>query len=76
VLTINHGTTTSLYYKVPDGNKIELQIDNFDTVAEGVKFMESESFAKNPIGVLFDPDQLIRRRSAGEIPSEIVAPTW
>jgi len=76
VLTINHGTTTSLYYKDPDGNKIELQIDNFDTVAEGVKFMESESFAKNPIGVLFDPDQLIRRRLAGEIPSEIVAPTW
>lgn len=76
VLTINHGTTTSLYYKDPDGNKIELQIDNFDTVAEGVKFMESESFAKNPIGVLFDPDQLIRRRRAGEIPSKIVAPTW
>jgi len=53
-----------------------LQIDNFDTVAEGVKFMESESFAKNPIGELFDPDQLIRRRRAGEIPSKIVAPTW
>jgi hypothetical protein len=75
-LTINHGTTTSLYYTDPDGNKIELQIDNFDTVAEGTKFMESESFAKNPIGMLFEPDELIRRRLAGETASEIVAPTW
>jgi catechol-2,3-dioxygenase len=76
VLTINHGTTTSLYYKDPDGNKIELQIDNFDTVAEGTEFIESESFAKNPIGVLFDPDELIERRLAGETQSEIVIPSW
>ena len=28
---INHGPTTSLYYKDPDGNQIELQVDNFPT---------------------------------------------
>ena len=27
--SINHGPTTSLYYRDPDGNGIELQIDSF-----------------------------------------------
>ncbi len=31
---INHGPTTSMYYKDPDGNRIELQVDNFPTAAE------------------------------------------
>ena len=26
---INHGVTTSLYYRDPDNNRVELQIDNF-----------------------------------------------
>ena len=32
VWTINHGPTTSLYYQDPNGNRVELQIDNFETV--------------------------------------------
>ena len=31
---INHGVTTSMYYRDPDKNRVELQIDNFATVAE------------------------------------------
>ena len=31
---INHGVTTSMYYRDPDNNRVELQIDNFATVAE------------------------------------------
>ena len=26
---VNHGVTTSLYYADPDGNQVELQVDNF-----------------------------------------------
>jgi catechol-2,3-dioxygenase len=29
VWCINHGPTTSLYYEDPDGNRVELQFDNF-----------------------------------------------
>ncbi|MCI2420026.1 VOC family protein [Saccharopolyspora sp. K220] len=75
-MTINHGTTTSMYYADPDGNQIELQVDNFETAAEGVEFMESDSFAKNPVGVPFDPDSLLKRLRAGENAADLVAPTW
>jgi catechol 2,3-dioxygenase-like lactoylglutathione lyase family enzyme len=37
--TINHGVTTSMYYRDPDGNSVELQIDNFASEAETVAFM-------------------------------------
>ncbi|GAA1229270.1 VOC family protein [Pseudonocardia alaniniphila] len=73
---INHGTTTSIYYNDPDGNSIELQIDNFDTVDEGTAFMESESFARNPIGVEFDPEEMLDRLRAGESASDLIRPTW
>ncbi|MFF0223309.1 VOC family protein [Streptomyces sp. NPDC004629] len=74
--TINHGTTTSMYYADPDGNQIELQVDNFDTVQEGVEFMESDSFAKNPVGVPYDPDDLLARLRGGESADDLTAPTW
>ncbi len=63
---INHGPTTSLYYKDPDGNKIELQVDNFPTAEETNRWMRSGDFAANPIGVVFDPDDLLARYRAGE----------
>ena len=63
--TLNHGPTTSMYYKDPDGNRVELQVDNFD-VAETNRWMASGEFAQNPIGVVFDPDALLERYRAGE----------
>ncbi|MET7992146.1 VOC family protein [Amycolatopsis sp. NPDC005232] len=75
-VTINHGTTTSMYYSDPDGNSVELQVDNFDTIEEGTAFMESETFARNPVGVLFDADDLLKRLRAGESEAELKKPTW
>ena len=66
VFPINHGPTTSLYYADPDGNQLEFQVENFDTVEESGKFFFSEAFAKNPIGVEIDPADLLRRLRAGE----------
>ena len=66
VFPINHGPTTSLYYADPDGNQIELQVDNYDTIEEATAFFYSKPFAENPIGVEFDPDELLRRLRAGE----------
>lgn len=63
---INHGPTTSIYYEDPDGNRIETQVDNFDTADAASEFMASEFFAQNPIGTDFDPEELIHRLKSGE----------
>jgi catechol-2,3-dioxygenase len=63
---INHGPTTSLYYKDPDGSRIELQVDNMPSADETNAWMRSGAFAANPIGVVFDPDDLVARWEAGE----------
>ena len=62
---LNHGPTTSMYYKDPDGNKVELQIDNFDT-EETNRWMGSGEFAQNPIGIIFEPEELLARYRSGE----------
>ena len=69
---VNHGPTTSMYYRDPDGNRIELQIDNFATAEEGQAWMLSAAFDKNPIGVEFDPDELVKKFRAGVPVAELV----
>jgi catechol-2,3-dioxygenase len=71
---IHHGPTLSLYYLDPDKNEIELQVDAFDTAAELKAYFATEAFAKNPIGVLFDPDALLARWKAGASERELRAP--
>lgn len=56
--TINHGPTTSMYYRDPDGNQVELQVDNFPTDEALEEWFASGAFAENPIGVNFDPEML------------------
>lgn len=67
----NHGPTTSFYYRDPDGNQLELQVENFDTIEESTKFFYSPEFAENPIGVDLDPSELARRFHAGEPEAEL-----
>lgn len=54
---VNHGMTTSMYYRDPDGNKVELQVDNFNTPEEADSFMQGPLFTQNPIGTDFDADE-------------------
>ena len=69
---INHGPTLSLYYRDPENNQIELQIDIFED-AQGVNdWMERSDFDVNFIGVRFDPEDLIRRYRAGEPASTLL----
>lgn len=63
---INHGMTTSMYYKDPDGNRVEFQADNFPSVEEGNAWIRNSDFASNPIGVIFEPEDLLARFKAGE----------
>ncbi|MFJ1846517.1 VOC family protein [Streptomyces sp. NPDC088146] len=69
---INHGPTTSMYFEDPDGNHIELQIDNFATAEALDEWFRSGAFEANPIGVEFDPDELVRRFDSGESFAELV----
>jgi catechol 2,3-dioxygenase-like lactoylglutathione lyase family enzyme len=73
-LPIHHGGTLSLYYLDPDKNQVELQIDVFDDLAELDAFMRSGKFAENPVGVVFDPDDLARRYHAGVPEAELKKP--
>lgn len=69
---IHHGTTLSLYYADPDGNRMEFQVDH-GTVEDAVAYMESTVFAANPIGIEYDPDELLARYEAGASEAELMA---
>lgn len=73
VFCTNHGPTTSIYYADPDGNQVEFQVDNFATNEEAADFFTSQAFAENPIGVDFDPHDLLRRLRAGESEKSLMA---
>ncbi|KAF3009184.1 hypothetical protein E8E14_005598 [Neopestalotiopsis sp. 37M] len=68
---VNHGPTTSMYYQDPDGNQLETQVDNFDTVEAATAMMSSPEFTENPFGVDFDPEDIIRRLKHGESEASI-----
>jgi len=62
--TINHGPTISMYYRDPDGNKVELQVDVFQTAEEVNAFLE-RYYPENFMGIIFDPEEMIRKYEAG-----------
>ena len=70
---VNHGMSTSMYYQDPDGNELEFQVDNYDTVKEAVDFMASLEFEENPVGVDFDADTFVARVRSGESEAAIKA---
>jgi catechol-2,3-dioxygenase len=70
--SINHGPTTSCYYRDPDGNQVELQIDNFESTDALNAWFRSGAFAENPIGVEFDPEELVAKFRAGTPQEELV----
>lgn len=68
---VHHGPTLSLYYHDPDGNSVELQVDCFGK-AEAAAYFQTEAFARNPIGVLFDPEALASAYEAGAPEAELL----
>lgn len=73
---IQHGVTTSLYYRDPDGNFVEMQIDNFAEPDRATAYMEGPEFAADPIGVSFEPDKMIDARRAGTSVQELTTRGW
>ena len=65
-LCLDHGMTLSYYYADPDGNNIELQVDNFRDWAKSKEWMRtSEEFKANPIGQFVDPDRVAEAYATG-----------
>ena len=63
---VNHGMTTSMYYYDPDRNQVELLFDNFHNARDGRDYMTSRSASdKNPVGIDFDPDEMVARIRKG-----------
>lgn len=71
--TINHGPTLSFYYRDPDNNQIELQIDIFESNEKINAWLAQSDFTSNPIGVTFEPEALIARYRAGETTDSLLA---
>lgn len=69
---LDHGLTTSFYYHDPDGNSVELQVDNYGDWAKSTEFIRTDPrFAEDPIGKPVDPDALVEARRQGASPQEI-----
>ncbi len=71
---VNHGVTTSIYYNDPDGNGVELQVDNFSSVDELNDWFASGAFTRNQMGADIDMDDIARRLNDGVPESELRAP--
>ena len=74
-LPINHVVTTSLYYHDPDGNEVELTVDNFGTKEECNAFVRGAEMAeigRPPHGYSFNPDALAEMYHGG-VPTQKLA---
>lgn len=71
-MPLHHGPTLSMYYQDPQKNQVELQIDVFETLEGANAFLETEAFARNPIGVMFDPAELAKRYHEGVPEAELI----
>jgi catechol-2,3-dioxygenase len=73
---IQHGITTSLYYRDPDGNFVEMQIDRFADPDDATAYMRGPEYAADSVGPAFDPDELLAARRAGAGVEELSDRKW
>jgi catechol-2,3-dioxygenase len=73
---VQHGVTTSIYYRDPGGNMVELQIDNFATADEATAYMQAEEYTTDPIGPTFDPAAMLAALRAGTPEAELITRAW
>lgn len=62
---IAHGVTTSMYYKEPDGNFVEMQIDRFEEPNDATAYMNGPEYAADSVGPQFDPQKLLEAYRGG-----------
>ncbi|MEC3974469.1 VOC family protein [Amycolatopsis sp. H20-H5] len=75
-VSIAHGVTTSMYYQDPDGNFVEMQVDNFAEPVEATAYMNGPEYAADSVGPAFDPEVMLVARRAGADVEELTARPW
>jgi catechol-2,3-dioxygenase len=69
---MDHGMTMSIYYLDPDMNAVELQVDNFGSWDASQEWMRTApEFHQNPLGVFFDPEEVVKALASGLTHAEI-----
>ncbi|MGB0630902.1 MAG: VOC family protein [Alphaproteobacteria bacterium] len=71
--TVNHGNSTSFYYRDPDGNEVETMLDNFsalDTQDYKRFYQFTEEFGEMSEGN-FDPDKMVDLYESG-VPDSVL----
>lgn len=71
---MNHGVATSMYYRDPDGNQIELSVEAFGSVEALNEWLATGAFDANPVGIPLDPEELTRRVESGEDERALLRP--
>jgi catechol-2,3-dioxygenase len=72
VMAMNHGPNTSFYYRDPDNNSLELQIDNYGPdLRKGLEAMHALQTSSNPLGVMVNPDTFLAAWQAGATLTEL-----
>ena len=60
-----------MYYRDPDGNQLETQVDNFDNADDATAMMSGPLFEENSLGVDIDPEELCAAIERGEDEAEL-----
>ena len=74
---LDHQMTFSYYYEDPDGNYVELQVDDFGDWAKSSEFIRtSPRFAANPVGAFVDPEKVAAAYTRGMSFEQIRERLW
>lgn len=76
VTSVQHGVTTSLYYRDPDGNHVEFQIDNFADPEAATAYMHGPEYDADPVGPAFDIDRMVQARRDGASVEQLNTRAW
>ena len=69
----NSARTLSVYYRDPDGNRMEFQVDCCANADEAHTYMRREAFAANPAGVDIDAEALMSQYRSGATAEQLLA---
>ncbi len=71
-LAMNHGPNTSFYYHDPDGNALELQIDNYGPdLRKGLEAIYALQTSSNQLGIMVNPETFLVAWQAGATLAEL-----
>ena len=56
---MDHGPSTSLYYRDPDHNAVEIAASNFSNMAEFQACLASDAYRRKPAGKVIDPQSML-----------------